>query len=131
MLRKIEKLRKEPKEVRNRYAFWVALLFTTVVTVFWLTSLPARMQVFTGVAPQEKTAGGFTRMWQSMKASVLDGAPEVVPEPAPEEVKQVTIDEFLASSSQASNNQKEATAPVGRPILIATSSAPVNASSTR
>lgn len=126
MLRKIEQIRKEPKEVRNRYAFWVAFLFTAVVAFFWVTSLPARMQVFTGVTPQEKTEGGLTRIFQRMKASVMDSQPAVVQnEPIEKDVQEVTMDEFMASSSP-----KEPQTPSGRPILIATSSMAASTSHT-
>lgn len=120
MLKKIESLRKQSKEVRNRYAFWCALLFTVVVTVFWVSSLPARMQVFTGAVPAKDTEGGFSRMWQGVKASVIErtqGTPIIDAAPL-NEVRQVSVDEFMASSSTKIKNVE---APVGRPILIGTS----------
>jgi len=42
MLRKIEALRKEPKSVRNRYAFGFAMAATLVVAFVWMLSLPSR-----------------------------------------------------------------------------------------
>ena len=43
LLEKIEALRKEPKEVRNRYAFISALSVTLLVAVIWSISLPSRL----------------------------------------------------------------------------------------
>jgi|GEM_PF-1021238 len=42
LLTKIESLRTKPVSVRNRYAFWGALAVTALITVLWLTTLPAR-----------------------------------------------------------------------------------------
>lgn len=42
MLKKLEALRKQPKHVRNRYAFWTAALVSIVIALFWATTLPTR-----------------------------------------------------------------------------------------
>lgn len=42
LIEKIEQLRKEPKAVRNRVAFGVALSCSLVILVFWGLSLPSR-----------------------------------------------------------------------------------------
>jgi hypothetical protein len=120
MLRKLEKLRTQPKDVRNRYAFWYAFLFTAVIAVFWLSTMPARVGVLSTNEPQrEKEAGGFARMWNNMKASVMD-APELLPAPEEtlevQEVTPISMDSFMTSST-ASQPKKTA-----RPILIGTSS---------
>jgi len=129
MLRKLEKLRTQPKDVRNRYAFWYAFLFTAVIAVFWLSTMPARVGVLSiNEPPREKAEGGFARMWSSMKASVMD-APELLPSPEEtfevEEVTPISMDSFMASSSAA---QPKKTA---RPILIGTSSAKKASTSNR
>lgn len=119
MLSKIEKIRKQSPAVRNRYAFWCALLFTAVITVFWVSSLPARVQILAGVAPAPESEGGFSRVWQNMKASVLESMPQPVPPPedvGSQELRQITIDEFMASTTP-----RKKPAPQGRPILIGTS----------
>jgi len=127
MLKKIESLRKQSKEVRNRYAFWWALLFTIVVTVFWVSSLPARMQVLTGAVPAKDTEGGFSRMWQGMKASVIERTQDTPIDVLPlNEVRQVTVDEFMASATP-----KTKEVPVGRPILIGTSTQKHSSSTNR
>ena len=43
LLEKIEALRKQPKSVRDRYAFGVATGVTALVAVIWMVSLPARL----------------------------------------------------------------------------------------
>ena len=47
MLDKIEALRKQPKAVRNRYAFSIALSITLFIAVIWTISLPSRMSLNT------------------------------------------------------------------------------------
>jgi hypothetical protein len=42
MLKKIEALRKQPVEVRNRYAFWIATVVTLIIAVVWASTFPAR-----------------------------------------------------------------------------------------
>ena len=122
MLRKIEALRKEPKEVRNRYAFWVAFLFTAVITVFWLTSIPARMSTLSGVVPAEKTEGGFSRMFQNMKASVSDSVPTAPTfteeqEGTEEDAGTINFETFFQATTT-----KKTPAQEGRPVLIGTTS---------
>jgi hypothetical protein len=42
MLKKIEALRKQPKYIRNRYAFWSALGVTLLIVSIWALTIPAR-----------------------------------------------------------------------------------------
>lgn len=74
MLKKIESIRKKPKEVRNRYAFWVALGCTALVSVFWLTGISSRFEtVSKGAADDIEVQGGISRSISDMKASVSEG----------------------------------------------------------
>jgi hypothetical protein len=42
MLNKIEALRKQPKHIRDRYAFWIAIFLTCFVVAVWALTLPSR-----------------------------------------------------------------------------------------
>lgn len=123
MLKKIESLRKESKETRNRYAFWFAFLFTAVVTVFWLTTVPARLAVLSGggAAEAEKAESSLSRMFNSMKANVLEGVPvseETQGEVLEEDINTIDFETFFSTSSTERDLK-----PEGKPVLIATTSA--------
>jgi hypothetical protein len=53
MIEKIEALRKKPRHVRNRYAFWVAVLITLVIVGVWSLTLPARISHIEGVQAEK------------------------------------------------------------------------------
>ena len=55
MLHKIESLRKEPKSVRNRYAFGIALSVTMLVVIVWGISLPSRIENVVQVKEKSKS----------------------------------------------------------------------------
>ena len=61
ILSKIESLRKKPKVVRVRYAFWMSTVFTAVITAFWVTSLSVQMQSMSGSVPQADQQGIVSR----------------------------------------------------------------------
>ncbi len=74
MLHKIEQLRKKPKHVRDRYAFWFAFLFTVCVAGVWATTLPARFLALSETevtAPEEIGVAG--ERWSGLLASVRSG----------------------------------------------------------
>jgi hypothetical protein len=62
MLDKIELLRKQPKHIRNRYAFWIAFSITLLIALIWILLLSAQLSSKNTV-PQEHTdeAGSFSR----------------------------------------------------------------------
>lgn len=77
MLKKIEALRKKPKEVRNRYAFSVALLVTTIILVVWGSTLPARLAPESvEVAAQEKTEESSFQKYKEAFSSLLSRTAE-------------------------------------------------------
>jgi hypothetical protein len=43
LIRFFSSVRKKPKEVRNQYAFWIALTVTTVIAVPWFFGLPGQL----------------------------------------------------------------------------------------
>lgn len=53
LLTKIEALRKEPRSVRNRYAFIIALSSTLVIALIWGISLPSRFGEVTSDASSD------------------------------------------------------------------------------
>ncbi len=136
MLRKIEELRKKPKYVRDRYAFWGAFLFTALIVVFYVLSIPARFGVLTGVSPVEKTEGGFSRVFSDMKASVIQAvAPErstVMSSPntssSTEDDSNENIIDFATFFEDAATSNAPTAPP--KPILIATTSSKSVSSST-
>lgn len=72
MLKKIEALRKEPRHVRNRYAFWTAFCVTLLIIVVWASTLPARFgQTEAPVAHQRESNWGE---YKNALGSVLSGA---------------------------------------------------------
>ncbi len=70
MLKQIEHIRKKPKEVRNRYAFGLALAISIIIFIFWLVSLPARLTVITSQEDVEEVQGGFSRSVSNITDSV-------------------------------------------------------------
>lgn len=62
MLDKIESLRKQPKHIRNRYAFWIALSISLLIALVWALTISARLSPKDTV-PQEHAddAGSFSR----------------------------------------------------------------------
>lgn len=74
MLRKIEALRKQPKHVRNRYAFWIALCATGVIALVWSLSLPARFadESTAKVASDSGEVGTFKRTLQKIGALTVE-----------------------------------------------------------
>lgn len=123
MWRKIEHLRKQPKEVRNRYAFWYAFLITAMIMVVWASTLPARFDVLTQEnegKSQQRVESGLSRAWADLKATVVEGVSIEVPAeevvaPAPVAPEPISADQFIASSSPKKQ--------VGTPILIDTTTA--------
>ncbi len=56
MKRVIERLRKEPREVKSQVAFVSALVITVLIGIVWLTTLPARFSGVGGVSEKFDTA---------------------------------------------------------------------------
>lgn len=74
MLRKIESLRKQPKQVRNRYAFWVALSVTAVITLVWVITLPDKISDFeVGVSDDTRNElSTFANVINDIKGNVVE-----------------------------------------------------------
>ncbi len=78
MLDKIESLRKQPKHVRNRYAFWIALSITLLIALLWALTISARLSPADKV-PQEHAddAGSFSRTLRDITQRVKEALAEV------------------------------------------------------
>lgn len=73
MLDKIEALRTEPKHIRNRYAFWLALLVTLVIAFFWVMSIPTKLsQSDPQTQKHENEQGSFSRTLGEIKVRVME-----------------------------------------------------------
>ena len=126
MISKIESLRKKPKEVRNRYAFWTALCFTMVIAGFWLMSMPARLQVLTGTPQKTEVQGGVSR-WISNTKHMFAGSMEAIDsastEPLEISVPQeetIDFDTFFSTTSPQAPQTQE------KQVLIGTSTEPAS-----
>lgn len=128
MLKKIESIRKRPIEVRNRYAFWSALGFTTVIALFWLMSIPSRLDTLTAGPHEEiKIQGGISRSFADLRASISNGVETFnqikeessVPEAVPVQNDSVlNFDTFFSTSS----SKNEVTPTKSKQVLIGTTS---------
>ncbi len=136
MLKKIEALRKEPKHVRNRYAFWTAFFVTLVIIVVWGSTLPAR---FMPGQMQEPSTENNWSDYKNALGSVLNGAfsrfGEITTEKAPEEApERIDFVELVASSSTrtatGSGTQASTTLGTTTPDIIGTTTASTTATST-
>ena len=136
MLQKIESIRKKPKEVRQRYAFWGAFGFTGIIVVFWLVSLPSQLNFVLDVPSEEtqRVQGGFARSFAGLRASissVMDKGEkgEVVPEAvvpvstaASGTAQTLDFESFFSTTSPVVQAKSEQSAPVNH-VLIGTTSA--------
>jgi hypothetical protein len=73
MLDKIEALRKQPKHIRNRYAFWIALSLTLLIALVWALVLSAKLST-KKVVPQEHAddSGSFSRSLSDVSERVTE-----------------------------------------------------------
>jgi hypothetical protein len=126
MFTKLEALRKKPKHVRDRYAFWFASLATFCIAGVWATTLPAKFSTIMGVdvtTPVE-VAEANSR-WSDMLASVRAGISGLVSD---EEATTTVKAEATSSApamvwTEAAVSERVETDAPARIILIGTSSA--------
>ena len=135
MLGKIEELRKEPKPVKDRYAFYIAFLLTAVIGGVWLSTIPSKFAEVDNELKTSDQPGGFKRAFSdvqgqfsnafaTIKASLPEAAEEdvtrVVPEAVPSTDNQIDIAAMFATTSPTTSLDSIETL---KTILIATSSA--------
>jgi len=132
MLKKIEQLRKEPKQVRDRYALYGALCVTTIIATAWLITVPAKFETIV-VTPSDTQSSAAADAWQDVSAqlraigSVFDAGTAtgssqvesaiaaVAAEPVVVDSSSMTDDSTVAASSTVSEQSV---------VLIGTTSVP-------
>lgn len=131
MLKKIESIRKKPKEVRQRYAFWYAIGFTAFIAVFWVSTLPSQFSFLAEVSTQgeqEQVQGGVSRSFADLRASLMGGVDAfrkikeeatVLETAAEEDDHAIDFNTFFSSTSP----QQNVVVPPIKQVLIGTSSA--------
>lgn len=151
----IAAVRKQPKHVRSAYAFWIAAVCTAVLLVIWVTTIPARLALFSpseiavsaddepASAPEAAEPGRWGRLTASLQQAFGgDTENEVMPtvgEAAlpPAVVMPELSPDTLAATKSATTTPlvwteqvaaaKTYTAAEARPVLIATTSSMVAA----
>lgn len=59
---KLEEVRQKPKAVRDAYAFWLSFGVVSLIVLVWLSSFPARVQIFSTIlSPQTPTISTSTK----------------------------------------------------------------------
>jgi len=153
IIESIERLRRAPKTVRDRYAFLLATSFTVVVALVWMAFLPGRFTpadetLATGAeqAPFSSLFGGLKDQVAQLGALFKDddeAAPGAVTAPeaergssaitlSPEEVAQgaAAVAAFEASVATTSAAGTASSTPVAQVVLIATTSSALKATTT-
>lgn len=127
LIRLISSVRKKPKHVRDQFAFWTAIIFTSLVVCFWVIGLPGRVNS-NFVVEDEKSKGVFSSLFDEIGGqfseateNISSATPDTTPGSAPD----------LASSTSPVQIDMEATllvepasaSVVPRAIRIATTTA--------
>lgn len=141
MLRKIESLRKKPKEVRNQYAFYGACIVTGFIAILWALSLPARFDSVNATEDTSDKTGGVTRALADIKESIGAAVtifrdslvtevdtPTTTADTAEEETGTIDIAAMFATSSATATKTPDKKEQ--RHILIGTSSPSKTATTT-
>ncbi|MFT5849811.1 MAG: hypothetical protein ACI9H6_000630 [Patiriisocius sp.] len=128
MLNKIESLRKAPKVVRNRYAFWIATVFTAIVVLFWSVSVPARLAFFTNVTAEDvELQGSISRTFSDIRELISGEQQQEVQAELPEvpaSDDSLDFDTFFGEDAAPTPiiEKVDAWVPPARTVLIGTSS---------
>jgi len=119
------KLRQKPKHVRQQVALGVASVFTAVVAIFWLTSLPDTVKVLSNAAPEGANAfSSFTDKINEQIEAAKENAPKVSTSTA--STSQPLTDlamEPLIATTTASSTVSTTTPIYVREVRIATTTA--------
>lgn len=128
------------KDVRNRYAFWTAFLFTSLVAVAWFVSMPARFSTLTNMDAPVQVQGGASRYISNSITSFKERFTELSTTKPVEESEPVKTAEendidfatFFSTSSMAAQAESaivpQEPATVPREVLIGTSSRAISTS---
>jgi hypothetical protein len=104
MIEKIEALRKEPRHVRKRYAFWIAFALTAVVAIMWAVTLPSRFDHEEAPAqPADSSGSSFLRELSGIAHSIRESFSGLTVENSasstPQDDGSVDFRTYLASST--------------------------------
>lgn len=136
ILKWIEKTRKKPKEVRNQYAFFGAVVVTGFIVVLWVVSLPSQLaRIEESKEGDETPKGAFSQFITDAKqnfagafAANTDEAP-AISEEATSTVPEVTEEPAVVLPDLTQENieglEREAAIenePPPKQVLIATTS---------
>lgn len=137
-------LRRKPRAVRERYAFWYAAGATGVIALIWTLSLQYRLDdTFTeGEFAADEQVGAFANFFSDAKqnfANVISSAddaeplpedpPAIVEEPAPAEetdISEMNDDSRASFLFASSTSGRSETAGPEKPVRIATTTATGN-----
>lgn len=134
MIEKIESLRKQPKHIRNRYAFWIAASITGIIVLVWGLTLPARFENLNEtaeVSEQSEDPGRISQAWDSIVgraketfAALNIKTVETVPPEESPKTNEIDFRALLASSTQnQANSTGSTTASTTASTTVATTSA--------
>jgi hypothetical protein len=106
MIEKIEALRKEPRHVRNRYAFAIALSVTAAIAIMWAVTLPSRFAPEEEAAqPAENSGSSFMRELSGIARSIHESFSGLTVENSasstPQKDDAIDFRSYLASSTSA------------------------------
>ena len=127
----VKELKKKPEGTKTNYAFGTALTATLLVTIFWITSLPARFAAYTEATPEESsdTEGGLGAFLDESRTQIGAAIGGVAEDAAMVEESVVTppTDEPSALGTirmdEAPGTTTAATSTV--PVLVASSTVPL------
>lgn len=121
----LEELRKKPKGLKEAYAFWGAAIFTGLVAIVWLASLPVRFSAIDTaeqVENQAETNSAFSQFFGQLKENIT-GTWQQNKEALEDlsGVNQVTATSTAATSSVSSTSSIIIATSSEKSILIGTS----------
>jgi len=129
----LQELRKKPKNVREKYAFWGAFLVTAVIAIVWGISLSVQLGVFQETTLSEETiqkpesSGAFSRSFSDVKDNVAGAWSAFTTDSetdnkatSTEEVVTKTSVEFSSTTTATSSEIVKPKASNQRAVLIAT-----------
>lgn len=134
----LRELRTKPKSIRDQLAFAGAATITALIALVWGISLPSHFSNLEAeeAGPEEEAIGAFAQFFSEAKdrmaaalvasdeSGVATGTASSSSDSVAEGASQVVIPVLEAETIEA------VTKPVGRPILIETTSKPITSSTT-
>lgn len=126
LLRVLKSIRRRPKHVRDRYAFWIAASMTGLVVTLWAWQLPNRFSDTVAPATQPAaSASAFSSFINEAKERFSNIGAEVteVVETIPSEVPTQDPTFVEVSQLRPTSTASGPASPSARPVRIATTTA--------